>query len=297
MRNLSGGTFEKQIRDSNFKLDSYGKSKSSSDKSNQTHSNKVGEQRDMIQKDFINYIRENNLDNGEKINNLMTNENVSNFLNERLEGLKLSSQETYIRGMSSLVNGLKENDIRIPCDKNTFDNKVNELKENHTPTNEIIHRSLETPKDEMISKLTEINEGSGLISNIQLDLGLRVSESYDLVNKFENVVNENNEIVGLYGKGGQEILNKELSNELVQKIQDFKDNNNTLPHQNTYNNHINKVEEGKSSHSMRYTYINNSINEKLESGNYNNMSEIKLAVSEEILHHREDIINNYISKM
>ena len=87
---------------------------------------------------YLNDYKEFAEQNGftDKLNQIINNENISTFLNQRLEGLKHSIQENYIRGLNSMLKGLQEANIGIPCQSYVFDNKVAEIKDTALLTQE-----------------------------------------------------------------------------------------------------------------------------------------------------------------
>lgn len=286
MANLKGGSsYAKQIRDGFMRLVAFGKS-SHEGKDFLTHSDGLATQREMYFRDYKKFAEENNFT--QKLNLTMTDENISNFLNQRTQSLAASTSENYVRGFSSMLQGLKSKNITIPVSKDVFDSKVKEIKENST--NEIITgRAVQDPT-EVISNLYEKRFESGVLAQIQNELGVRVSESYKIASDIDRYYNPNSgTIEELVGKGNHVYAPKQISDALVAKIRVIND----LPSQNTYRNDL--KEHGIKSHDFRYTYVKKEFSEKIENG-----VEYKKAlkeVSKEINHKRASMTLRYLVRV
>ena len=257
MANLKGGTFEKQCKDLFHRLESFGKGRHGKS-DHQTHSDKLAEKRTMYANDFRNYLERNQIQ--EKMNLAMTSENIKAFLDERLEGLKANTQENYIRGVSSMITGLRESNVSISCDRSVFDSKTAEVKATATPdtrTNLAIHNL-----NEKIEQLYDKRFESGVISEVLKDLGVRISEGYELVKNIDSYYNATNgTIENLVGKGRHIYEPKSISSELVEKIKMCE----VLPHQNTYRNDLKEVGINNP-HLTRFTYAKREFEKKLNNG-------------------------------
>ncbi len=130
MANLKGGTLDKQCKDLFHRLESFGKSRHGKS-DHQTHSDGLATKREMYARDFKDYMERHHIEG--KMNLAMDSNNIRTFLNERLEGLKHNTQESYIRGVSSMLTGLKESNVKITCAKSVFDIKTAEAKAMATP--------------------------------------------------------------------------------------------------------------------------------------------------------------------
>lgn len=282
MANLKGGNFSKQIRDANFRLEARGEKKGSDHK---THSNATFEKREMYMNDFAKYAEENNLDG--KLNQLMTPDNIDNFLNQRLEGLANMTIENYISGFNSLLNALEEQNITIPKDDYDLTEKWHVIKETLAPTQTEL-RGVENP-EQVINGLYEIKFESGLMAELQLNLGYRVSEAEKIVNNPDKYITQSNggilKLVGVIGKGGKEYVPKEINTDLANKL-----NSSGKITQSTYQRHLSNY--NISSHDFRFQYARN-LYEKLEPDN--GVHSLKM-VSQQLNHNREEITNYYLSK-
>mgnify|MGYP006990431021 FL=1 len=129
MANLKGGSFEKQIKDAFHRLEAFGVGRVDKN-DNLTHSDKLAEKREMYLKDISDYFTSQNLN--DKLNTLLTKDNLDKFFNQRLEDLSTKTQENYLRGFSSMLKGLEQQNINIPVhleDKDFFDDKVKGIKD------------------------------------------------------------------------------------------------------------------------------------------------------------------------
>jgi len=257
MANLKGGSYEKQLKDAFHRLEAFGKGRHGSS-DHLTHSDGLAAKREMYLNDYKAFAQENGLN--EKLNQTMTNENISTFLNQRLEGLKHSTQENYIRGFSSMLKGLQESNIGIPCQSSVFDNKVAEIKANALPDTRT-GLAISNPS-EKIEQLQSLRFESAVIAEVQNDLGVRVSEAFEIVKNLDIHYNEaNGTIENLVGKGNHTYEPKMINSELVEKIRACEN----VPCQNTYRNDLKEVEIEKSHH-WRFTFAKNEFERKFEEG-------------------------------
>lgn len=286
MANLKGGTFEKQAKDlfhrlAAFKVGRVGKN------DHLTHSDGLATKREMYVRDYKSFLEQNGLSG--KMNQTMTNENISIFLNQRLEGLHHSTQENYVRGFSSLIQGLREVNITVNVDKDVFDRKVAEIKETATPnTRTGLAISNASQK---IEQLYEKRFESGVLSEIMRDLGVRISESYEIVQNLEAHYNSSNgTIENLVGKGNHIYEPKSISSELVEKINSCEG----VPSQNTYRNDLKEVGVDNP-HQWRYTYAKAEFEAKIENGvEYHQALQ---EVSEGLNHSRESMSLFYLGRV
>ncbi|MCT7565118.1 hypothetical protein N5T96_02070 [Aliarcobacter butzleri] len=285
MANLKGGTFEKQIKDAFHRLEAFGVSRvGKSD--NLTHSDKLAEKREMYLKDITSFFKSQNLNN--KLNTLFTKENLNNFFNSRLENLSSKTQENYLRGFSSMLKGLEQQNIYIPLlleDKDFFNDRVAIIKDE---ADIIIENRYIENVDNVIKSLYEDRAISGLIAQCQYDLSIRQSEAFELVkNPYKYL--DNGYVVDLVGKGNHKYIPKEISFELEQKLLNNKD---FLIDKSTYYNDLKNYDI--SSHDFRFTSARDKFEDMLKSGI--SQKEAKLKVSEELNHKREAITNYYLKR-
>ena len=285
MANLKGGTFEKQVKDAFHRLESFGVGRvGKSD--NLTHSDKLAEKREMYLRDITSFFKSQNLNN--KLNTLFTKQNLDNFFNQRLENLSSKTQENYLRGFSSMLQGLEQQNIYIPLlleDKSFFDDRVKIVK---SEANIIIENRYIENVNNVIKNLYENRAISGLIAQTQYELSIRQSEAFELV-KNPNKYLDNGYIVDLVGKGNHKYMAKEISFELEQKLLN---NSYDLIDKSTYYNDLQAY--NISSHDFRFTSARDKFEDMLKNGI--SEKEAKVKVSQELNHKREAITDYYLRR-
>ena len=285
MANLKGGSFEKQIKDAFHRLEAFGVGRVDKN-DNLTHSDKLAEKREMYLKDISDYFTSQNLN--DKLNTLLTKDNLDKFFNQRLEDLSTKTQENYLRGFSSMLKGLEQQNINIPVhleDKDFFDDKVKGIKDQAETI--IENRYIDNVKD-VIKNLYEDRTISGLIAQTQYELSIRQAEAFELV-KNPNKYIENGRVENLIGKGNHSYDSKEISFELEQKLLN---NQEQLISKSTYYEDLKKY--NISSHDFRFTSARDKFEEKINSGI--SEKEAKLQISSELNHKREEITDYYLNR-
>ena len=285
MANLKGGSFEKQIKDAFHRLEAFGVGRVNKN-DNLTHSDKLAEKREMYLKDISDYFTSQNLN--DKLNTLLTKDNLDKFFNQRLEDLSTKTQENYLRGFSSMLKGLEQQNINIPVhleDKDFFDDKVKGIKDQAETI--IENRYIDNVKD-VIKNLYEDRTISGLIAQTQYELSIRQAEAFELV-KNPNKYIENGRVENLIGKGNHTYESKEISFELEQKLLN---NQKQLISKSTYYEDLKKY--NISSHDFRFTSARDKFEEKINNGI--SEKEAKLQISSELNHKREEITDYYLNR-
>ena len=285
MANLKGGSFEKQIKDAFHRLEAFGVGRVDKN-DNLTHSDKLAEKREMYLKDISDYFTSQNLN--DKLNTLLTKDNLDKFFNQRLEDLSTKTQENYLRGFSSMLKGLEQQNINIPVhleDKDFFDDKVKGIKDQAETI--IENRYIDNVKD-VIKNLYEDRTISGLIAQTQYELSIRQAEAFELV-KNPNKYIENGRVENLIGKGNHSYDSKEISFELEQKLLN---NQEQLISKSTYYEDLKKY--NVSSHDFRFTSARDKFEEKINNGI--SEKEAKLQISSELNHKREEITDYYLNR-
>ena len=285
MANLKGGSFEKQIKDAFHRLEAFGVGRVDKN-DNLTHSDKLAEKREMYLKDISDYFTSQNLN--DKLNTLLTKDNLDKFFNQRLEDLSTKTQENYLRGFSSMLKGLEQQNINIPVhleDKDFFDDKVKGIKDQAETI--IENRYIDDVKD-VIKNLYEDRTISGLIAQTQYELSIRQAEAFELL-KNPNKYIENGRVENLIGKGNHSYDSKEISFELEQKLLN---NQKQLISKSTYYEDLKKY--NISSHDFRFTSARDKFEEKINSGI--SEKEAKLQISSELNHKREEITDYYLNR-
>ncbi len=285
MANLKGGTYEKQVKNAFHRLEAFGIKRHGTN-SHKTHSIELAKKRTMYLNDYIKFAKESNL--SDKLNQTMTQKNIDLFLVNRLENLSLKTKEDYIRGWSSLTQGLKEVNISVPIDKEYFNTKINEIKRT-TPKEPIkINRAINNVSN-FIQNLYDKRYESGVLAQIQYELGFRVSEAIKLISSPLNYI-KNNSVVGMVGKGNHKYHDKPISKELQAKIVIVEN----IPSQNTYRNDIKELSSVHSTHSLRYNYAKNEFNKKIEQGI--SYKQALKEVSEGLNHSRIEMSKWYLAR-
>ncbi len=285
MANLKGGSFEKQIKDAFHRLEAFGVGRVDKN-DNLTHSDKLAEKREMYLKDISDYFTSQNLN--DKLNTLLTKDNLDKFFNQRLEDLSTKTQENYLRGFSSMLKGLEQQNINIPVhleDKDFFDDKVKGIKDQAETI--IENRYIDNVKD-VIKNLYEDRTISGLIAQTQYELSIRQAEAFELI-KNPNKYIENGRVENLIGKGNHSYDSKEISFELDQKLLN---NQKQLISKSTYYEDLKKY--NISSHDFRFTSARDKFEEKINNGI--SEKEAKLQISSELNHKREEITDYYLNR-
>ena len=285
MANLKGGSFEKQIKDAFHRLEAFGVGRVDKN-DNLTHSDKLAEKREMYLKDISDYFTSQNLN--DKLNTLLTKDNLDKFFNQRLEDLSTKTQENYLRGFSSMLKGLEQQNINIPVhleDKDFFDDKVKGIKDQAETI--IENRYIDNVKD-VIKNLYEDRTISGLIAQAQYELSIRQAEAFELI-KNPNKYIENGRVENLIGKGNHSYDSKEISFELEQKLLN---NQKQLISKSTYYEDLKKY--NVSSHDFRFTSARDKFEEKINNGI--SEKEAKLQISSELNHKREEITDYYLNR-
>lgn len=290
MANLKGGggNYQKQIKDAFHRLEAFGVGRVGKN-DNLTHSDKLAEKRMMYLKDIADYFTSQNLN--DKLNTLMTKDNLDKFFTERFETLSIKSQENYIRGISSMLNGLFDQNIYIPLhyeDKDFFDDRVKAIKDQ---AETIIENRYIDNVENVISNLYEDRYISGLIAECQYELSIRQEEAFELVSKPLKYL-QNGYIENLIGKGNHIYEPKEISFELEQKLLN---NTDKLISKSTYYYDLQKISSRDiSSHDFRFTSARDKFEEKMKSGI--SEKEAKLQISEILNHKREAITDYYLKR-
>lgn len=285
MANLKGGTFEKQVKDAFHRLEAFGVKRVGKN-DNLTHSDKLFQKRLMFLKNISNYFTSQNLEG--KLNTLMTKDNLDKFFNDRFENLSIKTQENYIRGFSSMLKGLEQQNIYIPLhyeDKDFFDDRVKAIKDQ---TEIIIENRYIDNVENVISNLYEDRAITGLIAQCQYDLSIRQAEAFELVSNPLKYI-ENGYVENLNGKGNHIYEKKEISIELSQKLLD---NHDELISKSTYYYDLQRYDI--SSHDFRFTSARDKFEEKMNSGI--SEKEAKLQISETLNHKREAITDYYLKR-
>ena len=286
MANLKSSSYSGQIKNAFHRLEAFGVGRHGKD-SFKTHSDGLAKKREEFLNSYKSFAE--NMGFTDKLNKTMTPENMDSYLNSRVEGLSLKSQINYVRGWSSMVQGLSEANITLGVDKSYFDTKVQEIK-SLAPTPTIRTDRAIKNVNAVIHKLYEKNYTSGLLVEVQYKLGVRIAEAYKIIQE-PNTYIVNNSIQDLRGKGNRLYTPKAISHELIAKIEAVQN----IPHENTYRNHISKVTNGEyTPHSLRFTHALDTFKQGVK----NNTPYKKLMekITESLGHSRISMSNFYLKR-
>lgn len=289
MANLRGGSIDKQLKDAFQRLAAFGQGRHN-ETDHLTHSDGLATKREMYLRDWGNFVKDEGI--GDKVNQAMTADNMNRFLEKRLEDLSNATKESYIRGWSSLVQGLNEKNISTHVQRDYFDQKMNDLREQEDWRKEpIIGRSV-TGVEEIIDQLYEKRYATGVYAEVMHELGFRSSESIKLLTEPDRyIVEQNGELVveGLIGKGNHIYDHKAISGDLAYKIQLIY----KVPSYSTFYRDLREL--GINAHGFRYTYAKETLEEKLSDEGQSYHDALK-EVSKELNHHREEMTTYYLNR-
>lgn len=256
MASLRGKNFETQIKDSFHRLEKLGVSRHGT-KDNFTHSVGLAKKREGYLRDIKEFATKNNLTG--KLNQIMSNETVMDkFFKERTKDLSPVSQENYLRGYSSMLEGLKQANVSIGIDRSYFDNKVAQIIKDTT----IVTGRAVQNVDQVIDKLYSNRYESGVLAQVQQQLGFRTAEAIELVKNSEKYISGNT-ISGVVGKGNHIYVDKYISDELKAKIEAV----DKVPHEDTYRADFKEATNvDHIPHDLRFTYAKQSFEEKISNG-------------------------------
>lgn len=286
MANLKGGTYEKQIRDMNFKLFSLGNQKGSD---NLTHSHAMLTKRDMYANDFASYLESQNIEG--KLNQLLTENNLNSFLEHRLNGLALSTVENYLSGFNSLLKGFNEVNISHEISENYFKDKWNELKGSISQEIEQSSRGLNSQST--LENLYNQRYSSGVLGQLMYENGYRISEAIEIVKNSDRYISQGNNgnyiIKGIKGKGGKVYQPKILNSQLYTKIKEVE----KIPSKATFHNDLKNIDKNLRAHDFRYSFAKNLYEKVVQKLGH---KEALIVVSKELNHNRAEITLYYLSK-
>lgn len=287
MANLRGGTLEKQVKDAFHRLlkptQRHGKN------DHLTHSRALGAKREMYLNDFKKHLEQNNYTG--KINEWMGDKRtMQEFLKNRINGLSRKSTVNYISGFSSLLKGLREVNISI---NNSGIRAVEEMREyakSIEKTDRRTDRAIGNV-EKTLNKLYSRDFNTGVLAEVQVRLGLRTSEAYELVQNFKQYYNpRENRITDIKGKGNHTYASKQISKDLAQRIKAV----TKLPSHDKYLKEIKEVAGNKEAvaHDFRYTFAKQKYLELKQQGK--SEKQALRDVSRELNHYRESITKYYL---
>jgi len=287
MANLRGGTFEKQVKDAVHRLEKFRNSRHNKQVNGFVSVKRLNMAKTMLNK-FSNYLQEQGISSG-KLNTYMSDTNiVKDFLDKEVLSKSIDTAKEYTSLFNKTLEYLKENNVKIN------DESIKIVKETYNELREF-RNDFETGRyiDNAETKINEVYGASfetGVIAEIQLETGLRISEAFELAKNFDNYYN-NGEITGLIGKANHEYEPKGISYDLANKIELIQ--NKELLSKNSYRDYLKDAGIEKS-HDLRITYAKNLYN-TLKGQGYTEKEALK-EVSRELNHTREQITKYYLAR-
>ena len=129
--------------------------------------------------------------------------------------------------------------------------------------------------DKVIDKLYQARYESGVIAQVQRELGFRTSEAIELVKNYEKYISENT-ISGVVGKGNHVYADKYISTELKIKIEAV----GKVPYEDTYRNDFKEATDGQHiPHDMRFTFAKEQMEKNISNGSSYENSLKQISVS------------------
>jgi len=287
MANLRGGNFEKQAKDAFHRLLKPIPRHGTND--HLTHSRALGTKREMYLRDFREFLEQNKY-TGKMNTWLGDRSTITEFMQNRLDGVSRKTAIDYISGFSSMLKGLKEANITISDSGFRAIEEMRDAAKQIEKTDRRINRSFENV-DRVINNLYSRNFGSGVLAEIQYKLGFRTAEAYELAQNFRQYYNpQNNVISGVVGKGNHIYKDKQIDKDLVQRIKAVTE----LPSHDQYLKNIKEAtgNDKTVAHDFRYTYAKEKYQELRRQGKTEKQA--LMEVSKELNHHRESITKYYL---
>lgn len=233
------------------------------------------------------YIRE---EFGIKDITKITGEHIKSYLEQRSSEVEYKTLKIDMAGLNKLeqaINNYNNTDVDFRSAVEDFRQDIKLDTEYIQNINE--SRALLEP-EKVINSIE--NESHKLVADMQLNYGFRLNE----VAKIDLDKQLNNNILSVQAKGGQ-IINKELNQEHLSKLQELSSNGIFNINKLEYGNDLKNACEVNSehytgSHALRHNYAQNQFESYAKAGmSYN---ECLRATAEDLGHHREDITHRYL---
>ena len=233
------------------------------------------------------YIRE---EFGIKDITKITGEHIKSYLEQRASEVEYQTLKIDMAGINKLeqaINNYNNTDVDFRSAVEDFRQDIKLDTEYIQNINE--SRALLEP-EKVINSIE--NESHKLVADMQLNYGFRINE----VAKIDLDKQLNNNILSVQAKGGQ-IINKELNQEHLSKLQELSSNGIFNINKLEYGNDLKNACEVNSehytgSHALRHNYAQNQFESYAKAGmSYN---ECLRATAEDLGHHREDITHRYL---
>ena len=220
----------------------------------------------------------------------ITGEHIKSYLEQRASEVEYQTLKIDMAGLNKLeqaINNYNNTDVN-------FRSAVEDFRQDiklDTEYNQNINESRALLEPEKVINSIE-NESHKLVADMQLNYGFRINE----VAKIDLDKQLNNNILSVQAKGGQ-IINKELNQEHLSKLQELSSNGIFNINKLEYGNDLKNACEVNSehytgSHALRHNYAQNQFESYAKAGmSYN---ECLRATAEDLGHHREDITHRYL---
>ena len=220
----------------------------------------------------------------------ITGEHIKSYLEQRASEVEYKTLKIDMAGINKLeqaINNYNNTDVDFRSAVEDFRQDIKLDTEYTQNINE--SRALLEP-EKVINSIE--NESHKLVADMQLNYGFRLNE----VVKIDLDKQLNNNILSVQAKGGQ-IINKELNQEHLSKLQELSFNGIFNINKLEYGNDLKNACEVNSehytgSHALRHNYAQNQFESYARAGmSYN---ECLRATAEDLGHHREDITHRYL---
>jgi cell fate (sporulation/competence/biofilm development) regulator YlbF (YheA/YmcA/DUF963 family) len=286
MANLRGGTFDKQAKDAFHRLAKFRETRYGTN-DHFTHSVALAQKREMYLRDFREFLEQNKY-TGKMNTWLGDRSTITEFMQNRLDGVSRKTAIDYISGFSSMLKGLKEANITISDSGFRAIEEMRDVAKQIEKTDRRVDRAIENINS-VINSLYSRNFGSGVLAEVQYQLGFRTSEAYELVQNFQKY-HQNGVISGLKGKGNHIYIEKKIDKDLATRIKAVTE----LPNHDQYLKNIKEVTNNNKAvaHDFRYTFAKQKYKELKRQGKTEKQA--LREVSRELNHHRESITKYYL---
>lgn len=288
MANLKGGTFSKQAKDGFHRLERFGKGRHGHD-DHATHSVALAAKREGYLRDFAQHLEARSFDG--KMNEHMGNpEIMRDFFSRRLDGLSAKTATNYVAGWSSMIRGLREANVTIADAADTAIAAMRDHAKEIERAPIRTHRAIDHA-EQVIDKMYATRYETGVLAQLQHELGLRTSEARELAKNPGQYIRDGS-VVGLVGKGNHEYAPKPISLELVSRLEKIE----KLPSEAVYREALKDATGDAAAipHDFRVTYAKEQLEARLEEGI--GYRDALREVSELLNHHREDMTSYYLAR-
>ncbi len=289
MANLKGADFEKQLRDVKIRLCAIGiKRQGMAKNDGLAHSYRVLDARMQYLKRFANFLSSNNFYG--KLNKGITVENLTSFFITIIVKMSDRSREMLFSSFSGIIKGLRAKNISI--DERVDYYFFQRLKDQYAarPNDKNFSKDRYLNPDTFVDILSRIKDRSVPIALLQYYCGFRASEAVAIAKKPEKYI-QDNQIVGVRGKGGQEYICKQIDQIVITKLLE---SNYEKVSASTYYKDLSFVLTNNRAHDFRLSFAINLYSKLINLGIPE--KEANLKVSKEMNHHRIEMSLYYLKR-